>query len=532
MQNQEMTQKIRKYKRQHVEEIEIETSQDDQTLLLFPPVDEVKFIYGVRRARKGFQRKKEIVDIDGVSPIYYDNYIDSLDAIDKHVEFVYSEQGHKEFKKLFNFGVIIEELEDDKNGQEIISYKYRLPREDTAQTHVPKNIQSNDDIEEYKQYIRAEIIEMQNFNLENTKQRYVAIYSMMIKVFKLQKKVVGTSMQELIQKHWQGHRQILYKSNGEHNLCYMEAIAKALHPDTDEKRYKPESIIGIARDYLVEVLDLPFKAKSREMTKYLKTFEGLDYQKYSQIITQKLLVNQNIYFYDDDSKAYHQASNLQNAFAVANKEALTGLKFCPFCQIKRFDTKSQNYSRDYQRHVVKCEQREGKPVKTIKLDQVQNPYVPHILLNKMFAYLLTHGRKQEFKPTQFLITYDLETVEKIVNKSFGKSSHQISELVPLSTASTIINKTGVKTIYYDLLNGDDFINQWLKQVFNEAVIVQQDNQYRTQTGVIDKAMQYNVPVPIIGFDSSKFDFSLIFKNLQCADWQIKSYIGSSGVAKQ
>jgi hypothetical protein len=52
----------------------------------------------------------------------------------------------------------------------------------------------------------------------------------------------------------------------------------------------------------------------------------------------------------------------------------------------------------------------------------------------------------------------LETVEKIVNKAFGKSSKQISELVPLSVASTIKNKAGVKTIYYDLRNGDDFIN--------------------------------------------------------------------------
>ncbi|KAA6376449.1 MAG: hypothetical protein EZS28_028024 [Streblomastix strix] len=561
MQNQEMTQKIRKYKGQHVEEIEIESSRDDQTLLLFPPVDEVKFIDGVRRARQGFQRKREIVDVDGVSPIYYDNYIDSLDAIDQHVQFVYNEQGHKAFKILFNFGVIIEELEHDKNGQEIITYKYRLPREDTVQTHIPKNIQQHDDIEEYKQYIRAEIIEMQNFNLENTKQRYVAIYSMMIKVFKLQKTVVGTSMQELIQKHWEGHRQILFKNNGEYNLCYMEAIAKALHPDTQEKRYMPNNIISLAREYLVQVLDLPFKAKSREMTKYLKTFEGLDYQMYSQIITQKLQVNQNIYFYDEDSKAYYQgqkiihmeydalmkdeqpeiltvdilivqASNLQHAFAIANKEALTGLKFCPFCQVKGFDTRSSKYQRDYERHVVKCEQRGGKLVKTIKLDQVQKPYVPHIVQNKTFAYLLAHGREKEFKPTQYYIIYDLETVEKIVNKSFGKSSKQISELVPLSVASTIKNKAGVRTIYYDLRNGDDFINQWLNQIFNEAVIVQQDNQYRTMTGVIDKAMQYNVDVPVIGFNSSKFDFSLIFKNLQCADWQIKSYIGSSGVAKQ
>jgi hypothetical protein len=57
----------------------------------------------------------------------------------------------------------------------------------------------------------------------------------------------------------------------------MEAIAKALHPDSEEKRYMPNNIISLAPEYLVEVLDLPFKARSREMTKYLKTFEGLDY---------------------------------------------------------------------------------------------------------------------------------------------------------------------------------------------------------------------------------------------------------------
>ncbi|KAA6368344.1 MAG: hypothetical protein EZS28_036129, partial [Streblomastix strix] len=148
MLNQEITQKIRKCKGQHVDVIEQETEPDNQTLLLFPPVDEVKFIDGVRRARKGFQRKREIVDVDGVSPIYYDNYIDSLDAIDNHAQFVYNEQGHRAFKILFNFGVLIEELEHDKNGQEIITYKYRLPREDIVQTHIPKNIQSNDDIEE------------------------------------------------------------------------------------------------------------------------------------------------------------------------------------------------------------------------------------------------------------------------------------------------------------------------------------------------------------------------------------------------
>ncbi|KAA6366820.1 MAG: hypothetical protein EZS28_037653, partial [Streblomastix strix] len=332
----------------------------------------------------------------------------------------------------------------------------------------------------------------------------------------------------------------------------MEAIAKALHLDTPLKRYMPSI--------------------SREMAEYLKTFEGLDYLKYSQIITQKLQVNQNIYFYKEDIKAYYQSqkiiymdpadeggassnsqdqsivlfsqhlstidilivqvSSLQHVLTIGKKEVLKGLKFCPFCQVKRFDTKSQNYSRAYERHIVKCEQSGVMFVKTNKLDDVQKPYCPHIAQNKTFTYLLATGSKQEFTSTKNYIIYDLETVEKIVNKSYRNSNHQISELVPLSVACTIKNIAGVKTMYFDLRGGDDFIKQWLQKLFEEAVIVQQDNQNRTYLGTIDKNIQYNVDVPVIGFSSSKFDLSLIIKNLQCADWQIRSSIGISGVAKQ
>ncbi|KAA6336621.1 MAG: hypothetical protein EZS28_052860, partial [Streblomastix strix] len=63
----------------------------------------------------------------------------------------------------------------------------------------------------------------------------------------------------------------------------MEAVAKALHPDSKEKRYKSESIISISRDYLVQVLELPFDSKSRKMTDLLKKFDGLDITKYANI---------------------------------------------------------------------------------------------------------------------------------------------------------------------------------------------------------------------------------------------------------
>ncbi|KAA6384177.1 MAG: hypothetical protein EZS28_020297 [Streblomastix strix] len=44
----------------------------------------------------------------------------------------------------------------------------------------------------------------------------------------------------------------------------MEAIAKALNPDSPLKRNMPNSIISLAREYLVKVLDLPLKVKSRD----------------------------------------------------------------------------------------------------------------------------------------------------------------------------------------------------------------------------------------------------------------------------
>ncbi|KAA6354497.1 MAG: hypothetical protein EZS28_049976, partial [Streblomastix strix] len=276
----------------------------------------------------------------------------------------------------------------------------------------------------------------------------------------------------------------------------MEAVAKALHSDSKEKRYCNNEIISISREYLVQVLELPFDSKSRKMTELLKTFDGLNITKYANIVSQKLKINQDIYYYDNEHKNYYrglqvcyqceegqsevntnsvgginaiktidilvvesiwEGNKISHAFAIANKQALTGLKFCPHCNSKAFDPKDKNYSRDYEKHTIKCENNEGKIVKKVKLDYIQKPFVPHIMQNKTYQYLLTNGRQHEFKPTQYFITYDLETVPKIVNKKFGKSSYQMYELFPLSVASTIRNKQGIKKIFFSQQDGDDFI---------------------------------------------------------------------------
>ncbi|KAA6377905.1 MAG: hypothetical protein EZS28_026568, partial [Streblomastix strix] len=482
-QNEEIKDRINQFSGQDIKEID----NDAGTILYFLPENMEQFVATVYKARQGFDRERKIElkeENDQRSELHYNNVIQSVRDIEEFVDKVYEEQHHKAFKIQFNFGVIYEEYKDTR-----------------IQEHSPKIIQNQDDIEEYQQYINAEVINMQNYTLDSTRQRYIAIYSMMIKTFNLQPQIVGASMKELIDFHCNCCKNVIYKNTGNNNNCYMEAVAKALHPDSKEKRYRTNEIISISREYLVQVLELRFDSKSRKMTDLLKTFDGLDITKYAKIVSQKLKINQDIYYYDNEHKNYYRGlqvmyqcdegqsevniktidildvesiyerKKISHAFAIANKQALMGLKFCPHCNSKAFDPKDKNYSRDYEKHTIKCENNEGKIVKKVKLEYIQKPFVPHIMLNKTYQYLLANGRQHEFKPTQYFITYDLETVPNIVNKKFGKSSNQMYELFPLSVASTIRNK-------------------------QEAEQVNVDNQYITEACTIDQTIPYSMEVPI------------------------------------
>ncbi|KAA6379915.1 MAG: hypothetical protein EZS28_024557, partial [Streblomastix strix] len=216
----------------------------------------LQFIDTVDSARTGFNRERTVNQRD--------------ETFEMFVNEIYKAQHHQAFKIQFNFGVTYEEYRHDQNDQVQIDYGYILPRDTRIQEHSPKVIQNQDVIEEYQQYIKAEIINMQNFTLYSTRQRYIAIYSMLFKTYNLQPQVVGASMKELIDLHCNGRKNVIYQNSGNNNNCYMEAIAKALHPDSKEKRYFPYEIISISKQLLVQVLELPFDSKSRKMTDLLK----------------------------------------------------------------------------------------------------------------------------------------------------------------------------------------------------------------------------------------------------------------------
>ncbi|KAA6389757.1 MAG: hypothetical protein EZS28_014713, partial [Streblomastix strix] len=109
--------------------------------------------------------------------------------------------------------------------------------------------------------------------------------------------------------------------------------------------------------------------------------------------------------------------------------------------------------------------------------------------------------KIEFKPTEYYITYDIETFEKFIQQNYGEDS---------------------ATIFYKLI----FLDQWLDQVFEEAKQIKKDNKYE------DESIPQHFEVPVIGFNSAKFDVSLVFKNLKSKNCRIIKHIDSGTVAKQ
>ncbi|KAA6374783.1 MAG: hypothetical protein EZS28_029690, partial [Streblomastix strix] len=230
---------------------------------------------------------------------------------------------------------------------------------------------------------------MQNFNLDSTKQRFIAIYSMMIKTFALPQFRVGSSIKELIDFHLQGHK----------NYSPLQRIREHSREHMTKEHMMNESEDESSNESENEPVSVP---------------------EFNVLICS--------------------SENETHAFYIQNKETLTGLRFCPFCKSRAFNPQDVNFARDYEKHIKKCEINEGKIIKEVKLEAVPLPFVPHIMQNKTYAYLLANNRENEFKPTQYYITYDFETVEKVINKDFGKSSKQISQLVPLSVASTIKNK--------------------------------------------------------------------------------------------
>ncbi|KAA6361581.1 MAG: hypothetical protein EZS28_042892 [Streblomastix strix] len=81
------------------------------------------------------------------------------------------------YKLAIDFGFIYERKDRDKNNDERKTYGYIIPRESMTERRAPLLIRTQQDIELYKEYIQSVIISVQEKTLIDTKQKYIAVYS-------------------------------------------------------------------------------------------------------------------------------------------------------------------------------------------------------------------------------------------------------------------------------------------------------------------------------------------------------------------
>ncbi|KAA6355385.1 MAG: hypothetical protein EZS28_049088 [Streblomastix strix] len=211
---------------------------------------------------------------------------------------------------------------------------------------------------------------MQNFNLDSTKQRFIAIYSMMIKTFALPQFRVGSSIKELIDFHLQGHK----------NYSPLQRI-------------REHSREHMAKEHMMKYYNI----SEKQLQNWLQDYKGFDIDSEIDKFIQDEKININIYDYDTEQKIYYQSKaykyledgneadnvssepsagpfgaesdiepvsvpefnvlicsseNETHAFYIQNKETLTGLRFCPFCKSKAFDPKEHHFAEQYERHIM------------------------------------------------------------------------------------------------------------------------------------------------------------------------------------
>ncbi|KAA6367784.1 MAG: hypothetical protein EZS28_036689, partial [Streblomastix strix] len=315
-------------------------------------------------------------------------------------------------------------------------------------------------------------------------------------------------------------------------------------PDVKGKFLHPTSRVALAKKELFKY----FNVKREDQYKFLINYPGFDFATDAEEISRRLNLNINIYQYIDTREAvkpinrYHntiineegeEINNdpeeqprelLQSKIAsnptefnillvtddcgnshimyIADVNGLLWIKICPICKVHAIPAhdKYSHVKRKMDAHMKRCKENQhlllenthlkleydGQIIKQVVLEKYPKPNAPHIL---------------------------------------GEFSFQHANLEPLCVASTIKTKNKIKTIYFENRIAN-FIDEWLKMLFEEAKQVKFDNKYH------DENIPQCYDVPILGWDSSKFDTSSIFRNLHSNQYIISKYIGSGAHPKQ
>ena len=548
-QNQELLEYFDKYGHEF-------KSIDEENLKVNEPYDEEKALECLENARRKYPKDYEVVEKNQKKDpmmVYYLNKIHKLEDIFEYLDNVVYKRERKPFKLTFEMGGVFEVPEknylqesDPKfnyEAREIIATKVKL--DDT----IPIVIQFSTDLDRVKYYIETNL-HNHSTTSSNVKLIYVSNVAFTVsRLVKVSGKIDDLPVEFLKSK-------FVITDNEDDGLCWYRFLAICLEPKLGEaKTFKLKDRTQAARklfckDHGAEYTTRPTKAAQT----LLKSFNGMTLDEMKES-AKKHQINVNIYCYDKESNRYDidqqwydekfektfnallfSQDNVIHIMYITNAESLTNIWICPKC--KSYAIRGKNPKR-MEIHKAHCD---GKFHKNYIPERVSMPYCPHILNHPVYEYCVAHDLK--WQPQRYYMTYDFETMEQSVDEKSGKSTVINSRLIPLSVSCCIKSSKGLLTRHFDA-RSKDFIPEWLTFMFEQAyeivddkVQLMKDMLKISDVEVIKKLDKGLLDVPVLGFNSAKFDSNLFkeYFNYTHHDMQWKvdnsSLIGTTSSLKQ
>ncbi|KAA6399263.1 MAG: hypothetical protein EZS28_005214 [Streblomastix strix] len=439
---------------------------------------------------------------------------------------VYELEKAKPYKAYISFGSIWQKKKQVyKHQQTLDEYHYTHTTPNAGDSYktlsntVVRDKQTND---YFKQKAVDLLSDYQDPIHEDSSTLMTALYSFLIVVYRLplvasfalhpdidnNKSRVSDAIKLFLQYHDVNSSQRLNKANKQLLEQY-----KGFNYVTDLEKYQQIFKLNVITYMCDEVKQKTNRSDVEQFNKFEEHIIDKDYQTVNVLLVSLSLVDEI------------------HAMYISDIDKVINGKLCPLNCQTIFNTKNQNYKRDLARHLKFCQG--PQTAKQVKLDHLPKPYYPHISNNKLLQKLVATGQSDLLMPTLNYITFDFETVKNIINEG-----NIIAQLEPLSVASAATINDQITTQYFDLRNGTDFIEQWISQLFEVAIKVNEANQSNIPDITIEDKNQhqhgvypYKPQVSVIRFNSKKFDINLLLKHLLKNKTKIQ-YLGTTTQAKQ
>jgi hypothetical protein len=215
---------------------------------------------------------------------------------------------------------------------------------------------------------------------------------------------------------------------------------------------------------------------------------------------------------------------------VTDADKLTNCKCCPKChRVFKNVLESKKNHYDYKHHVMHCEGKKSKPLTTTE----SILFASHIQKNCTYSWLLARDRIKEFKVTKYYMVWDFEAMHNYIILSSIKQKMDkrqiqadgiaktklIAVVEALSIAIAYHGNTSkhphgfYKTDFFSIKkDGPEFMHKIIARAFEMAEYIADDNKYE------DPDIPYNyMQVPLLGYNSAKFDMNLLLNELECKD---------------